>query len=131
MKITALLLSFYMMLGSLIPRTDFSQLVYLGELKAHYLEHQEEAALEGVELSFVDFLCIHFIHTNEHSESDHEEDHHQLPLKTINSSTSFIIDHLTLPNFNSPSRLSTQEIAYTSPFYLIGFLSTAIQPPSC
>lgn len=131
MKITALILAFYMAVGSLIPRTDFSQLVYLGDMKAHYLEHKAEAALQNLDLSFIDFLSIHFVNTNEHSDDNHEEDHHKLPLETINSTTSYIIDQVVLLDFTTPISLFTQEIVYTSPFYLSGFLSTAIQPPSC
>lgn len=130
MKIIALFLSLYMILGSLIPRTDFSQLLYLGELKVHYLEHKSVAEDQEHPISFLDFLYSHFIDISEHSDVDHEEDHHQLPLQTINFSNFFIIDILMLPELINTSKKVLQKIAYLSPFYLNGFLFPAILPPS-
>lgn len=131
MKLIALLLSFYMLIGSLIPRTDFSQLMHLGDLKAHYLEHQAEAATKNQSISFLDFCYIHFIDSSEHSEDNHEEEHQQLPFKSLNSIVALKSQEgITLPKtayqFSFPAIPS-----YISPFYLNGFLTTICQPPSC
>ena len=131
MKLTALLLSFYMLIGSLIPRTDFSQLIHLGDLRAHYLEHQAEAASKNKSISFLDFCYIHFIDSSEHTEDNHEEEHQQLPFQSLNSIVALkshegIILPKTENEFSFPAISS-----YISPFYLKGFLTTICQPPSC
>jgi len=88
-----------MLLGSFIPRTDFSQLVYLGDLKDHYLEHKVAAEQQNLSITFFDFLCQHFIDSNHHGEVDHEEDHHQLPLQTMNNFVEMMVTTSFLPYF--------------------------------
>ena len=119
-----------MLIGSFIPRTDFSQLVHLGELKEHYLEHQKEAALEGVSLTLFAFLYQHFIDSSEHSDVDHEEDHHELPLQTINSFVNLMVPTTSLPDFEFSTTTFLSTISYQSPFYLSGFLSDTVHPPA-
>ena len=130
MKITALLLAFYMLIGSFIPRTDFSQLVYLGDLKEHYLEHKAEAAEQNLSITLFEFLYQHFIDSNEHSDVDHEEDHHQLPLQTMNSFINLMITSSFFLDFKWSTTTFLLTITYQSPFYLSGFLSNMVHPPS-
>lgn len=119
-----------MLIGSFIPRTDFSQLVHLGELKEHYLEHKKEAALEGVSITLFAFLYQHFIDSSEHSDADHEEDHHELPLQTMNSFVNLMVTNASLPDFEFSTTSFLLTIAYQSPFYLCGFLSNMVHPPA-
>lgn len=119
-----------MLIGSFIPRTDFSQLVYLGDLKEHYLEHQKEAAIEGEDLSLFAFLYQHFIDSNQHSDVDHEEDHQELPLQTINSFVNLMVTTNFLPDFEFSTNTFLPIISYQSPFYLSGFLSNTVHPPA-
>jgi len=119
-----------MLIGSFIPRTDFSQLVHLGELKEHYLEHQTEAALAGTSITLFAFLYQHFIDSNEHSDADHEDDHHELPLQTINSFVNLMVTTTALPVFEFSTTTFLPTIAYQSPFYLSGFLSNMVHPPA-
>jgi hypothetical protein len=119
-----------MALGSLIPKTDFSQLVHLGKLRAHYQEHQLEAALQHQSFTFFDFVYIHFINPDEHTDANHEEEHQQLPFQTITNAIVFIINHQVIPKFATRSQILLQHIAYNNPFYLGGFLTNATQPPS-
>lgn len=119
-----------MLIGSLIPRTDFSQLVYLGDLKEHYLEHKTEAAQQNLSISFFEFLYQHFIDSNQHSEIDHEEDHHQLPLQTMNSFVNLMLTPSFLLDLEWATTTFLPTISYQSPFYLSGFLSNMVHPPS-
>ncbi len=117
-----------MLIGSLFPYSDFSQLSHLADLKAHYLEHKTEAEQRNNSITFLDFLYTHFI--DRHSDADHEEDHHQLPFQSINASVTFLITTISLPVFSYSCKGFVKKIAYQCPFYLSGFLSTTIQPPS-
>ncbi len=119
-----------MLIGSLIPRTDFSQLVYLGDLKEHYQEHKAEAAQRNQPITFFDFLYQHFIDSNQHSDVDHEEDHHQLPLQTMNGFTNFMVTNSFLLHFEWPINTFLPIISYQSRFYLTGFLSNMVHPPA-
>ena len=119
-----------MLIGSFIPRTDFSQLVYLGELKEHYLEHQKEAKIAGEDLTLFAFLYQHFIDSNQHSETDHEEDHQELPLQSINSFVNLMVTTNFLLDFEFFTNTFLPIISYQSPFYLSGFLSNTVHPPA-
>ncbi|MFK7982988.1 MAG: hypothetical protein AB8G86_23615 [Saprospiraceae bacterium] len=130
MKIAALLLAFYMLIGSFIPRTDFSQLVYLGELKEHYQEHKAEAELQNLSITLFEFLYQHFIDSNQHADVDHEEDHHQLPLQTMNGFVDLMIPTSFLLDFEWSTTIFLPTISYQSPFYLSGFLSNMVHPPA-
>lgn len=119
-----------MLIGSLIPRTDFSQLVYLGDLKEHYQAHRAEAALEGVSITLLEFLCQHFIDSNHHADVDHEEDHHKLPLQTLNNFVNLMVSNSDLPELTFTTNRFLSTISYQSPFYLSGFLSNMVHPPA-
>jgi len=119
-----------MLIGSFIPRTDFSQLVYLGDLKEHYQAHQAAAKLNNTSITFLEFLCQHFIDSNHHSEEDHEEDHHKLPLQTLNNFVNLMVSHSDLPEFTFTTNRFLPTISYQSPFYLSGFLSNMVHPPA-
>jgi len=131
MKYTALLLTFYMLIGSLIPRTDFSQLVHLGDLKAHYLTHKAEAIANNQTLSFLEFCYIHFVDTSQHSEDNHESEHNQLPFQSLNTVVQLDILSPTELSLSHSFVVYTNDQAYTNPFYLTGFGATFPIPPSC
>ena len=82
LKLTANILAFYLLLGSFIPRTDFSQLLKLKDLQEHYQLHQLEAKLAGIEFTLQEFLYDHFIQPDGH-EHEGEEDHESLPMKLL------------------------------------------------
>ena len=130
MKITAFILAFYLLIGSLIPRMDFSQLMYLGDLKEHYLEHQEAAVEQQTSFTFLEFLYNHFIDSQQHSDVDHEEDHHKLPLQSFNGYVDFLLSSSSLPEFVINKSTFLLIIAYQCPFYLSGFQTNMVQPPS-
>ncbi|NVO85686.1 hypothetical protein [Hymenobacter terrestris] len=81
--VVARLLGFVMLLGSLLPQHDLSELAKLPELAEHYRYHR---ALAGGELSAVAFLALHYgpqganHHQNPVSHRD-AQDHEKLPLE--------------------------------------------------
>ena len=71
-QITAIFLGFLILIGSLIPQTDFEELSKLPDLINHYQEHHAK----DDSLSFVSFLQEHYA-----SKHRNEEDHSKLPLQ--------------------------------------------------
>jgi hypothetical protein len=90
-KIIAITLSFQILLGSLFPRIDATELAKIGELIEHYQEHKSS---ENQDLSFVDFLIMHYSPSSNHT-------------KTAKHS------HQNLPNFNSHNAV----ISYCEPTF--------------
>ena len=106
----AILLSMQILLGSLFPNVDTTQLAKIGELVKHYKEH---VATESQDLSFVDFLIMHYSsdskHTktakHSHSNLPHLDSHHVViaycepVFKNIIPSSSTIFQSFPEPNF--------------------------------
>lgn len=130
MQLTSLFLAFYLLLGSCIPNSDYSQLGHLADLRAHYLEHQAEAAEQGDQLTFLEFLYLHFIDATHHADADHEEDHQQLPLQSLNGAVSFVVSSFAFPTFEVKSSLFSTTTVYQNLFYLQGFQFSELRPPS-
>ncbi len=74
-QIVAILLSLQILLGSLFPNVDAMQLAKIGELVKHYQEH---VTTENQDLSFVDFLIMHYSTTSEHTKTA-KHSHSNLP----------------------------------------------------
>ena len=129
LKFTSLILAFYMLIGGLIPNSDFSQLVRIPDMMEHFQLHQEELADSGLELSFWDFIKIHFISPNGH-EHDGDEHHQNCPFQSFCSSTTFVFTSFTTTLPEVVSSLFSNALAYQNAFYLKGFVNTETQPPS-
>ena len=63
-KFLALFLSVYFFAGSLIPGSDWDELPKIANLIDHFQEHQD---LSAGEISFSDFLFLHYASNSEHS----------------------------------------------------------------
>ena len=74
-KIIAITLSIQILLGSLFPRIDALEWVKIGELIQHYQEHK---AIENQNLSFMDFLIMHYSTASNHTKTA-KHSHHNLP----------------------------------------------------
>jgi hypothetical protein len=74
-RIVAILLSLQILLGSLFPNVDTMQLAKIGELVKHYQEH---VATENQDLSFIDFLIMHYSTTSNHTKTA-KHSHSNLP----------------------------------------------------
>ena len=91
MKLTALTLALYFLLGSLMPGADYGQWGKWADALEHYRLHQQLAAEQNQELSFHEFLLQHFWHTDSHDHGDEGKSHQDLPLKHLQS-----FDHIVL-----------------------------------
>ncbi len=85
MRYLAFLLSVYFLIGGLIPHTDFSQLLKLGNLKAHYQVHHEETEDTHNKLSYFKFLISHlfFVHSHDNNHGHDHDDHQDLPFHSF------------------------------------------------
>lgn len=69
------MLGLLLLTSSMVPRMSADQLVRLSALLAHYQEHKQES---GQELSFLDFLIMHYSSDSRHHKSPHHN-HSRLP----------------------------------------------------
>ena len=118
-----------MFIGSLIPNSDFSQLTRVPDMLEHYELHQQEVMNLNIEISFWEFLKIHFITPDGH-EHEGNDDHQNCPFQSFCSSITFA---LTTANFSFSEKqapASQGKLSYLNAFYLNGFVSTEIQPPT-
>ncbi|MBC7922663.1 MAG: hypothetical protein H7Z75_16415 [Ferruginibacter sp.] len=74
MKAASLFLGFYLLLGGLLPHAEYAELTKLPGLYAHYQTHLQRT---NGQLSFADFLVMHYA-DRQHAQS---EDHQQLPFQ--------------------------------------------------
>ena len=68
-----ILLSFWILLGSLMPGNDMEEMAKIPDLIGHYLEHKASA---GNDFSFARFITEHY---NQKKESDSDQAHKKLP----------------------------------------------------
>ncbi|TNE62277.1 MAG: hypothetical protein EP344_05195 [Bacteroidetes bacterium] len=97
MQLIAQILTVYMFVGSLFPRTDFSQLEKLPNLFSHYQKHVQEAEQGGLTTSFGAFLWQHFVTPNQHRHAD--DSHQDLPFHSIDVSVHLMMHAVPLPAF--------------------------------
>jgi hypothetical protein len=98
MRLTAITLSAYLLLGSFFPASDFCQLARIPFLIDHFQEHQALAADKGEDMNFLEFLSIHFYQTGEHPDSHPGSDHQDLPLQHLGSHIQMACHGETLPD---------------------------------
>ena len=118
-----------MFFGSLIPNTDFSQLTRIPDMLEHYELHQEEFADAEIDFSFWEFLRIHFVSPNGH-EHEGNDGHQTFPFQSFCSSITFVFSAATVFISETAPPISSGKLFYENAFYLNGFVTTEIQPPS-
>ncbi|GAA4405845.1 hypothetical protein GCM10023187_24660 [Nibrella viscosa] len=74
-RLLAFVLSLLLLTSSMVPRMGADQSVRLSALLTHYQEHKQEL---GQELSFLDFLIMHYASDSHHHKSPHHN-HSRLP----------------------------------------------------
>ncbi len=128
MKALVYILSFYMMLGSLFPQADFSQLPKVVYAFKHLQEHRKQELQAGKTVSWWTFLELHFFNPNEHG-AGHEHQHSQLPLHSFNGTFAIAeIYNQSFPELNIFE--TTQSIFLTNQsLNLPEFLSDIFRPP--
>ena len=123
----AILLSMQILLGSLFPNVDAIQLAKIGELIKHYQEHVSN---ENQDLSFVDFLIMHYSSDSNHTKTA-KHSHSNLPhLDSHHAVVSFCE-----PVFKSILPSSTIYQSFSEPnfswqnFYHFSLSQTLLNPP--
>ena len=128
MKLTANILAFYLLLGSFLPRTDFSQLLKLKDLQEHYQLHQLEAKLAGVAFTLQEFLYDHFIQPDGH-DHEGENDHEGLPMSSCSSSVLMAFAKMELEKTPSDLIVFSDSPSFEIDFYSFLSLSGIDRPP--
>ena len=128
MRLIALAMAFYLGLGSLLPRADFSQFLRLRALVEHYNCHLTEYDLAAGVASFRQFLNDHYTSPDKHRHPDGS--HHQLPLQQLSAGAVFSLPVAEL--FLPVRPVATEEMA--SPFTEIlfqpvSFTGAVFHPP--
>ena len=129
MKLTAQILAIYMFFGSLIPNSDFSQLAHIPDLIDHYELHLEETASLNIDFSFFEFLKIHFISPNDH-QHEGTDGHKNCPFQSFCSSLTFVFSISSINFSEVTPPFTSRKLFYENAFYLNGFVTTEIPPPS-
>ncbi len=117
-----------MLIGSLIPKTDFSQLLHVFDLIEDYQIHKKTADKIGVEFCLVEFVMVHIFPCDEHKHDDTNPEN--LPCQSAHVSVLlFVNDIISEKNdISFPSFLN--ELSFQNNFYLTGFIKSLIHPPS-
>lgn len=128
MKAMALTLAVYMFLGSLFPRTDFSQLPRLVFAFQHFNTHLQEERASGEFESLWDFAVKHFFNPTQHAPG-HEKEHSQLPLQNVNAGIAFTLTPANwLPRLFS-STITTKMLFADQSMHSINYLQSIFRPP--
>ena len=128
MKFLANILAIYLLLGSFIPRTDFSQLLKLKDLQEHYQLHQLEARLAGVDFTIHEFLYDHFVQPDGH-EHEGEDDHEGLPMYSCPSSVLMAFANMDVEKMPSDLSVFSTTPSFENNFYSFLSLSGIDRPP--
>jgi len=123
------ILLIYFSIGACIPNCDFSQIGQLNDLLEHYELHQTEALELGIELSFTEFLYIHFIEGDEHQHQN-ENNHRNLPLYSISSGIMLFFNQLIDTRNFIVQVMGKRKIIYLDTFYINPFINRIFHPPA-
>lgn len=127
-KIIAITLSIQILLGSLFPRIDAMELAKIGTLIQHYQEHK---SVENQDLSFIDFLIMHYSTTSNHTKTA-KHSHHNLPNFGSHNSVLTYCEHVYKANIPS---LEVNFNPFSEPnftwqnFYHFSISRTLLNPP--
>jgi len=130
MRAVAYILAVYMALGSLLPGTDFSQLSRIPSLLDHFSLHQQLAEQTGEQLSFLQFVHMHFYQTNSHAEDANgaKHDHQELPLQSVSIHLELALCTALPSDINFPAAQVLSIFTYRIP-QGSNYASTLLQPP--
>lgn len=127
-KIIAILLSIQILLGSLFPRIDAMELAKIGTLIQHYQEHK---SVENQDLSFIDFLIMHYSTTSNHTKTA-KHSHHNLPnFNSHHTVLTYCQPNLkpTIPSFEATCKPFSEPNFAWQNFYHFSISRTLLNPP--
>lgn len=128
MKFIAKILALIFLLGSFMPRTDFSQLTHLKDLTDHFQLHIQEAESTGEEISLHQFLLDHFVNPTEHEHQN--SDHQQLPLHSCAVSVVMAIAEMPAPSLREMEVRNLVIPSYLDQFHLDEYVLVIDHPPA-
>lgn len=115
----------------LCANTEIGQLLKLPNLIQHFAkdnDHQDDH-----DISFVDFIIIHYNNNNNHHHTGNDKSNHQnLPFKTISSSTSSVLafESQTQFSFQKPNTIFVNSaIPFPQEFYTSDVFASIWLPP--
>jgi hypothetical protein len=125
-KIVAVILAAYMLLGSFFPSSDFGQLARIPKLIKHYQFH---ISLDvDAESSFSSFIWDHFFEITDHHH-DENTTHQELPIQAGFSTMNLVVAFPTYYHSNVPL-ISAKNYDFYPSWKSFDFHSRLIQPPA-
>jgi hypothetical protein len=82
----------------LCANTEVGQLLKLPNLIQHFSKDHDH--IDHYDISFIDFVIIHYNKSANHHKDNHKNDHQNLPFKTINTSIYSVIAFETQTQFS-------------------------------
>lgn len=82
MRFITVIVSFHLLVVSLLSNSEFAGMMRMGNLASHFYHHIEE---HHEDINVFEFLVLHYF-DHQHLQHDKHEDH-QLPLKAHNTQT--------------------------------------------
>ena len=118
-----------MLIGSLIPKTDFSQLLHVSDMLEHYQLHKKNAVAQGQDFCLFEFVKAHVLASEKH-DHDESDDHENMPCQSPHVSVLLFATDIksNVSDISFPTVLN--EVSFQHNFHLTGFIKSLIQPPS-
>lgn len=123
MKFAAYFMSFYFLLGSFMPSSDWDEIPKVFELFNHYQHHQQS---EAQPISFMEFLALHYGGESKHKE---QEDHSRLPFSHVIVSAFTAIVQQPVFRFEALEKTSQKVLSIPKEFNPRDHFSELLQPP--
>lgn len=123
------ILIIYLSIGACVPNCDFSQIGQLDDLLEHYELHQKETLELGTELSFAEFLYLHFIERDGHQHQN-ETEHQNLPFNCISSGIILFFNQFIGTENLIPQGIGKKTVTYLNTFYTNPCINQIFHPPA-
>ncbi len=107
--------------------TEIGQLLKIPTLIQHFTEHHDD----NLDISFADFIDFHYNKTEKHS-SKENENHQNLPFKTINTNVNTVLafESQTEFSFRKPNFISlNRTVPFSRDFYISNVFASIWLPP--
>ena len=114
----------------LCANTEMGQLLKLPNLLHHFLEHEKEHDADH-NISFVEFIKIHYSDKQQHSYKD-KQGHQNLPFKTITQNLNIVLAFQSLNPFSFRKLIAifaNISIPFTQEFYTSNVFACIWLPP--
>jgi hypothetical protein len=113
----------------LCANTEAGQLLKFPSLVQHFTEHHDHD--NNLDISFADFIDFHYNETEKHSNKGNE-DHQNLPFKTINTNVNTVLafENQTEFSFRKPNIISlNRTVPFSQDFYISNVYVSIWLPP--